>query len=390
MDHALLETLKTWRRHLHAHPELSLKESATAAFVQEKLTELGIPFTAGIGGHGVVATLKRGNSDRSVGLRADMDALPILEANDLPYASTNKGVMHACGHDGHTTSLLGAAALLARDESWSGTVHLLFQPSEENGAGARAMIADGLFERFPMERVFGFHNWPGLEAGTVAVHHGPVMAEPGRFRITLHGTAGHAAKPDLTRDPIVAMSHLIVALQTIVARNVDPLDSAVVSVGMVHGGQAPNQIPSSVTIDGTFRTYRPAVRDRVIGSLKRIANSTAEAFEMRAEIEIITGGRATANTELEEEISVAAAKRAGLAVRRDVPPSTASEDFCHFLADRPGAYVWIGNGPATDGGELHNERYNFNDDILPAAAGWMAGAARLALEGELSNTRPAR
>ncbi len=389
MDKALLDTLTTWRRHLHAHPELSQQESETAGFVQQKLEELGIPFAAGVGGHGVVATLTRGNSGRSVGLRADMDALPIEEANELPYKSGKANVMHACGHDGHTVSLLGAAALLARDESWAGTVQFLFQPSEENGQGARAMIADGLFERFPMERVFGLHNWPGLEAGTVAVHRGPVMAEPGRFKITLNGTAGHAAKPDLARDPITAMANLIMALQTIVARNVDPMDSAVVSVGQIHGGLAPNQIPTSVFIEGTFRTFRTEVRDRVMQRLSDISNHIAATYEMSATVDFITGGVATINTPLEEEIAATAAQAAGLTLRRDIPASTTSEDFPFFLKHRPGAYVWIGNGPIATDGELHNNRYDFNDAILPATAGWLAAVAKQALAGEIANEAPA-
>jgi amidohydrolase len=387
LDRDLLDKLTAWRRHLHAHPELSLQESATSAFVQEKLTELGVPFVAGVGGHGVVATLSRGTSDRSVGLRADMDALPIQEANDLPYKSGKASVMHACGHDGHTVSLLGAAALLVQDGSWSGTVQFLFQPSEEIGAGARAMIADGLFERFPMERVFGLHNWPGLKAGTVAVHRGPVMAEPGRFKITLNGTAGHGAKPDLTRDPITAMGHLIVALQTIVARNVDPMDSAVVSIGQIHGGLASNQIPTSVFIEGTFRTFKPAVRDRVMQRLRDISENMAATYEMAVDVAFITGGLATINTPLEEEIAATAGRAAGLEVRRDVPASTTGEDFSFFLQHRPGAYVWVGNGPVRDGGELHNDRYDFNDAILPATSGWLAAVARQALEGELSNAQ---
>ena len=389
MDKELHETLTAWRRHLHTHPELSQQEQATSAFVREKLTELGIPFVAGIGGHGIVATLKRGTSDRSVGLRADMDALPIQEANDLPYKSSKANVMHACGHDGHTVSLLGAAAMLARDESWSGTVHFLFQPAEENGAGARGMIADGLFERFPMERVFGYHNWPGLEAGTVAVHHGPVMSEPGRFKITLSGTAGHAAKPDLTRDPIVAMGHLIVARQTIVSRNVDPMDSAVVSIGQVHGGLVSNQIPTSVFIEGTYRTFRAEVRERVIARIKGIAEHIAATFEMEADVFLTTGALATINTPLEEEMAATAAKTAGIALRRDLKASTTGEDFSRFLEHRPGAYVWIGNGPAKDGGELHNDRYDFNDAILPAACGWYAAVAKQALQGELTNAAAA-
>ncbi|PZU93268.1 MAG: amidohydrolase [Chelatococcus sp.] len=379
MDRDLHETLTAWRRHLHAHPELGRHEQATSAFVQEKLTELGIPFVAGVGGHGVVATLKRGSSERSVGLRGDMDALPIEEANDLPYKSVTPKVMHACGHDGHTASLLGAAALLSKDESWSGTVHLVFQPAEEGAGGALAMLADGVLERFPMERIFAFHNWPGLEAGTVAVHRGPVMAEPGRFKITLDGTAGHAAKPELTRDPIVAMGHLIVALQTIVARNVDPMEAAVVSIGQIHGGLASNQIPTRVWIEGTYRTFVPAVRDRVLARIRGIAENIAATFEVTAQVEFTLGGLATVNTPLEEEIAANAAVAAGLSLRRDLKASGTGEDFAHFLERLPGAYVWIGNGPAKDGGELHNDRYDFNDAILPATAGWMAQVAKTSL-----------
>jgi hippurate hydrolase len=378
LDRDLHDTLTNWRRHLHAHPELGRHEAQTSAFVREKLTELGVPFVGGVGGHGVVATLTRPGSNRSVGLRADMDALPIAEANDLPYKSLNPNVMHACGHDGHTVSLLGAAALLARDESWSGTVQLVFQPAEEGAGGAQAMLADGVLERFPMERIFALHNWPGLEAGTIAVHRGPVMSEPGRFKITLEGTAGHAALPDLTRDPIVAMGHLIVALQTVVARNVDPMDSAVVSIGQVHGGAASNQIPTSVFIEGTFRTFAPAVRDRVLARINGIAQNIAATFEMTAQVETMHGS-ATVNTAAEEDIAAAAGAAAGLTVRRDLRASTTGEDFAHFLERLPGCYIWIGNGPVRDGGELHNDRYDFNDAILPAGAGWMAAVAKQSL-----------
>jgi amidohydrolase len=378
LDRDLHETLTAWRRHLHAHPELGRHEKVTSAFVQEKLTELGVPFTADVGGHGVVATLKRGGSERKVGLRADMDALPIAEANDLPYRSGTPNVMHACGHDGHTTALLGAAALLARDEGWSGTVQLVFQPAEEGAGGAQAMLADGVLERFPMERIFALHNWPGLEAGTIAVHRGPVMSEPGRFKITLTGTAGHAALPETTRDPIVAMGHLIVALQTIVSRNVDPMESAVVSIGQVHGGLASNQIPTSVFIEGTFRTFVPAVRERLLARLGAIARNIAATFEMTAEVETMHGV-ATVNTAPEEELAAAAGEAAGLTVRRDLKASTTGEDFAYFLERLPGCYVWIGNGPVKNGGELHNDRYDFNDAILPAASGWLAAVAKQAL-----------
>lgn len=372
------EKLTEWRRHLHANPELGRFEKATSAFVQEKLTELGVPFVSDVGGYGVVATLKRGTSGRSVGLRADMDALPIAEANDLPYRSGTPNVMHACGHDGHTTALLGAVELLSRDESWSGTIHFLFQPAEEGAGGAQAMIADGVLERFPMERIFALHNWPGLEAGTIAVHRGPVMSEPGRFRITLTGTAGHAALPETTRDPIVAMGHLIVALQTVVSRNVDPMESAVVSIGQVHGGSASNQIPTHVFIEGTFRTFIPAVRERVLARIGAIARNIAATFEMTAEVETMHGV-ATVNTPAEEELAAAAGEAAGLPVRRDLKASTTGEDFAYFLERLPGCYIWIGNGPVRDGGELHNDRYDFNDEMLPAAAGWLAAVAKQSL-----------
>jgi hippurate hydrolase len=241
VDPELAETLTAWRRHLHANPELSLQEAETAAFVQARLTELGVPFQSGIGGHGVVATISRGSSNRSVGLRADMDALPIAETTGLPHASTRPGIMHACGHDGHTASLLGAAALLARDQGWSGTVHLVFQPAEEGSGGAKAMLADGLFSRFPMER------------------------------IVVKGHAGHAALPHLTRDPMLASAHLLVALQSLVSRNVDPLDVAVVSICTMEAGTAANQIPERAVMRGTMRSHRDEVRDAVEDGIRRIA-----------------------------------------------------------------------------------------------------------------------
>src|ERR1700722_742297 len=263
MDRSLHETLTGWRRHLHANPELTLHEKDTSAFVQARLTELGVPFVAGVGGHGVVATLQRGNSNRSVGLRADMDALPIIETSGVTHASRKHGVMHACGHDGHTVSLLGAAAMLANNSSWTGTVQLVFQPAEEGGGGAKSMIADGLFERFPMERIFGYHNWPGLEAGTVALHDGPVMASGTRVYFTVKGHSGHAALPHLTRDPMVAAAHLLLALQTIVSRNVDPLDSCVLTIGTMQCGSAANQISSEAVMRGTMRTLKESVHDEM-------------------------------------------------------------------------------------------------------------------------------
>ncbi len=381
MDSSLHQTLTAWRRHLHAHPELTLHEKETARFVREKLTELGIPFEAGIGGHGVVATLSRGQSNRSVGLRADMDALPIAETTGLPHASTNPGVMHACGHDGHTTSLLGAAALLARDTSWSGTVQLVFQPAEEGGGGARKMIADGLFDRFPMERIFGYHNWPGLEAGTVAVHDGPVMASGGRLIFSIKGHGGHAALPHLTRDPMIAAAHLLLALQTVVSRNVDPLDSAVVTIGILQAGSAANQIPGEAIMRGTMRTLRMAVRDHMEESIARICAGVAQTFGVQIEPEFIRGNPVTANSPAERDMAAEAVTTAGLPLRRDMAPAMTGEDFAWYLGERPGAFVWIGNGPGEGGCELHNANYDFNDAILPAASGYLAGVAKRALGG---------
>ena len=378
-DKALHATLTGWRRHLHAHPELTLHEKETSAFVQARLTELGVPFVAGVGGHGVVATISRGQSNRSVGLRADMDALPILETSGVTHASTTPGVMHASGHDGHTTSLLGAAALLSRDPSWSGTVQLVFQPAEEGGGGAKSMIADGLFERFPMERIFGYHNWPGLDAGTVAVHDSAVMASGNRLYFTVKGHSGHAALPHMTRDPMVASAHLLLALQSIVSRNVDPMDSAVVTIATMQAGSAANQIPGEAVMRGTMRTLRNAVRDQVEEAVHRIAAGVAHTFAVEIDVQIPRGNPVTTNSPTERDLAALAVTEAGLPLRRDMAPAMTGEDFAWYLDHRPGAFVWIGNGPAEGGCELHNSNFDFNDAILPAAAGFLAGVAKKAL-----------
>ena len=379
MDKLLADTLTTWRRHLHANPELTLHEKETSAFVQAKLRELGVPFVAGVGGHGVVATISRGSSNRNVGLRADMDALPIAETTGAAHASKNAGVMHACGHDGHTTSLLGAAALLVRDPNWIGTVQLVFQPAEEGGGGAKSMIADGLFERFPMERIFGYHNWPGLEAGTVAVHDSAVMASGNRLIFTVKGHGGHAALPHLTRDPLVASAHLLLALQSIVSRNVDPLDSAVITIGMIQAGTAANQVPGEALIRGTMRTLREEVRDRIETAIHRVAAGVAMTCDVAIDVQIPRGNPVTLNTAAERDLAAEAVIEAGLPLRRDMPPAMTGEDFAWYLHQRPGAFVWIGNGSAEGGRELHNSNYDYNDEILPAAAGFLAAVAKRAL-----------
>src|ERR1700722_15641754 len=379
MDRSLHEKLTEWRRHLHANPELTLPEKATSAFVQARLAELGVPGVAGVGGHGVVATLRRGNSNRSVGLRADMDALPITETSGVTHTSRNPGVMHACGHDGHTVSLLGAAALLAQDNSWTGTVQLVFQPAEEGGGGAKSMIADGLFDRFPMERIFGYHNWPGLEAGTVAVHDAAVMASGGRIEFRVKGRSGHAALPHLTRDPMVASAHLLLALQTIVSRNVDPLDAVVITVATMEAGSAANQIAGEAFMRGTMRTLRNEVCDAVEAAIHRVAAGVAQSCDVQIEVALRRGNPVTVNTPAERELAAEAVVAAGLPLRRDMAPAMTGEDFAWYLEHRPGAFVWIGNGPADDGHGLHNSSYNYTDAILPAAAEYLASVAKRAL-----------
>lgn len=372
----LFQHLAAWRQHLHAHPELSCHERETAAFVCERLGEMGIPFAAGIGGHGVVATLRRGVSNRSVGLRADMDALPILEAPGRAHGSRNRGVMHACGHDGHTVSLLGAAALLLEDQSWSGTVHCVFQPAEEGLGGAQAMLEDGLLQKFPCERIFGYHNWPGLEAGVVMVHGGPVMAAAASFSITLSGVAGHAAMPHACADPVQGVAHLIIALNAIVARNVDPQEAAVISSCVLRAGEANNQIAPEALLGGTIRALTPKMMHFLQARVREVAHHTAQAQQLAARVEIIGEVPATINHAAEAALAAQAAREAGLSLREDMKPSMAGEDFGRFLEMIPGAYAWIGNGASAG---LHNEAYDYNDAILPVAARYYAAVARAAL-----------
>jgi len=376
-------TLTSWRRHLHAHPGLTLEEGLTAAFVVQKLREMGITeITENFGGHGVVATIRRAGGNRSVGLRGDMDALPIQEqSDDLPWKSTVPGVMHACGHDGHTTALLGAARLLLEDKGWTGTVHLVFQPAEEGGGGALAMIADGLFTRFPMDRIFGWHNWPGLPAGTIAIHDRAVMAAGARIELIFDGHAGHAALPHLTRDPLLAAGRAIVAAQSIVARNVDPLMGGVVSLTVIEGGEAQNQIPSRVTIKGTMRWLYDEAGDAIREGLQRITDGVAATCGVKVTLIISPGLGVTANSPAERDLAAAAAASV-TATRRDMLPAMTGEDFAWFLKEVPGAFVWIGNGPAEEGRDLHNARYDFNDAILPVASRYLTEVAKRALASD--------
>jgi len=362
------------RHDLHHHPELSRQEHRTASVVADRLREWGYEVTTGIGGNGVVGTLSRGDGKRALGIRADMDALPIAEASQLEFASSAPGVMHACGHDGHTAILLAAARYLAENGDFSGTLHLIFQPAEEIGQGARAMIDDGLFERFPVDAVYGLHNWPGLPAGSFGFVDGPAMASVDWFGISIKGKGGHGAAPHETVDPVLVAAHLVTALQSIVARNVAPLDSAVVTVGSIHGGDAANVIPDSVELKLTSRSFRPEVRERLQQRIQDLAHSIAEGFGATAQVELRRGFPSVINHKAETDFArkVARDLLGEEGIIPDFVPRTASEDFSFMLQERPGAFLFVGTG---EGEPLHSPRYRFNDDVIaPAAALW----ARLA------------
>jgi hippurate hydrolase len=358
------------RHRLHAAPELSTEEAATSALVADLLRGWGYEVATGIGGHGVVATLTQGAGERTIGLRADMDALPITERTGLSYASGKPGVMHACGHDGHTTILLAAARALAETRNFSGTVRLIFQPAEEVG-GAVQMLADGLFERFPVDAVFGLHNWPGIPAGEFRFIEGPAMAAVDLVIITVRGKGGHGARPQDTVDPIVAASALVLALQSIVSRNLDPLETAVITVGSIHGGTMPTVIPDSVELQATVRTFSPAVRDIIRTRIKQLAEATAASYGATAEVYHPPGFPAVHNDAQETAFARQVAVRHFGADRvGDLKPLLVSEDFAFMLEKQKGSYLFVGNGPSAD---LHSPRYDFNDAVIePASKYWVA------------------
>ena len=372
--------LTDWRRHIHAHPELAFEETQTAAFVAEKLRSFGIDVVEGIAGTGVVGTLQRGGGNRSIGLRADLDALPIVEANDFEHRSTQPGVMHACGHDGHTTMLLGAAAYLAASDTFSGTVHFIFQPAEENEGGARAMIEAGLFEQFPMEAVYGMHNIPGIPVGEFAVKPGPMMAAFDIFDITVRGRGGHAAIPQQTVDPVLIGTKIVEALQTLVAREINPQEPAVLSVTQFHGGDAYNVIPDQVSISGCTRCFSTRVQAQFEQSIERVACGIASGFGAEIEFSYERRYPPTVNspTETESAAEAAIAVSGATAVNRAPKPSMGSEDFAYMLQEKPGCYIWIGNGDGEGSCMIHNPGYDFNDEILPIGASyWSALVAQL-------------
>ncbi len=382
------------RRDLHAHPELCFEEVRTADIVARELERLGLEVHRGLGKTGVVGVLRQGTSPRAVALRADMDALPMTEHNRFDHASRHPGKMHACGHDGHTAMLLAAARHLAAHRDFDGTVVFVFQPAEEGGGGAREMIADGLFERFPVQAIFGMHNWPGLPAGTLAVCAGPCMASSNEFRITLTGKGAHAALPHLGIDPMPAACQMVQAFQTILTRNVKPLDTAVLSVTMIQAGEATNVIPDHCVIQGTVRTFTVEVLDLIERRMREIAQHTGAAFGVSTEVDFHRNYPPTVNHAAEAAfVRETMQSIVGDDAARTFEPTMGAEDFSFFLQEKPGAYFFIGNG---DGGHrhayspidhglgpctLHNPHYDFNDEVLPLGATlwvrlaqrWLAG-----------------
>jgi hippurate hydrolase len=360
------QDMVSWRHDIHAHPETAFEEFRTSDIVADKLNELGIKVDRGLGGTGVVGTLTQGSGSDAIALRADMDALHIEEANEFSYRSVNPGKMHACGHDGHTTMLLGAARYLAETGNFSGTVHLIFQPAEENEGGAKVMIEQGLFEKFPVSAVFGMHNKPGIPVGQFAIRSGPMLASFDIFEIIIKGTGTHAALPNSGVDSIVVAGHMITALQTLVRSNVHPLDSAVVSVTQVHGGDTFNVIPEETVLRGTTRFYKEDVQDRVQAALEHLVDRVASAFGAEAVLKYERRYPPLINHEKETNIAAeVAASLVGLEnVNRDIVPTMAAEDFAFMLQSVPGAYINVGNGPGEGGCYLHNPSYDFNDDAL--------------------------
>lgn len=360
------------RRHIHRHPELSYEEFDTSELVAARLQAWGYAVTRNIGGTGLVGTLKVGDSRRCIGIRADMDALPIHEKTGLPYASCHDGKMHACGHDGHTTMLLGAARHLARTRNFHGTVNLIFQPAEEAGSnsGAEQMLRDGLFERFPCDAIFGMHNHPGFPTGTFMFRSGPFMAACDTVKVCITGRGGHAARPHLSIDPVVVASSLVMALQTIVARNIDPAEMAVVTVGALHAGHAANVIPEQATLEMSVRSFDPEVRRLLEQRIRALVEAHAEGYGAQAEIDYIHGYPVLVNSDSETAFAMQVAEElvGSENVISPFPAIAGSEDFAYFLQQRPGCFVRLGNGVGKP--MLHNAGYDFNDDNLTVGAAY--------------------
>ncbi len=370
------DEMTEWRQHLHQNPELSYQEFETAKFVAEKLESFGIEVTKGIGGTGVVGVLEGSKGDGpTIGLRADMDALAIEEKNDFPHKSKNHGIMHACGHDGHTTMLLGAARHLAETRNFAGRVVFIFQPAEEMGGedgGAARMIREGLFDRFSCDEIYGVHNWPGMDVGDFAVKAGPMMASGDGFEIHIRSGGMHAAQPQKGVDVVLTAGHVVVGLQQLAARNTDPLSSIVVSATQIHGGDAYNVIPNEVVIRGTVRAFDPDTRSAAEPALRRIVDGICASTGAEAEISYTRQYPTLVNDQNAAVISQAAGEKVFNSVNVTPPQTMIVEDFAFMLEDRPGCYAWVGNGPDTDGRILHSAWFDFNDEALAFGASYFA------------------
>jgi len=366
------DDLTSWRRDIHAHPELGFEENRTADIVAEKLTSFGIDVHRGLGKTGVVGTLRVGNQTTAIGLRADLDALPMLEANTFDHKSVHEGKMHACGHDGHTTMLLGAARYLAETRNFEGCVHFIFQPAEEGLGGAKAMVEEGLFEQFPMEAVFGMHNRPAVNNGKFAIRSGPMMAGGAFFDITIDGKGAHGARPESGVDPVLVAAHLTTALQSVVSRNIKATEPLVISVTQIHSGDAYNIIPQTAVLRGTVRAFSNETLAYAETRIREMSESVAAAFGARVENDFKVMFLPVNNTASETEFAAdTAAEIIGEEnMDRNYPPQMGSEDFSYMLDKCPGAYIFIGNGGGYSDREVHNQRYDFNDDILPLGAAW--------------------
>jgi len=383
--------LRAWRHHLHAHPETAFEEQETSAFVADKLRSFGMEVHTGLAQTGVVGVLRSGSGTRAIGLRADLDALHIREKSGVAHASRHAGKMHACGHDGHTTMLLGAAQALAQRRNFDGTVHFIFQPAEENEGGGRVMVQEGLFERFPLSAVYGMHNWPELPAGKIALRAGPLMGAYDIFEIVATGCGAHAAMPHLGRDPMPFAAHVINALQTIVARNIHPLEAGVVSVTQVHGGDTWNVIPQEVVLRGTVRSFRPEIQDTIERRMGEIVAGVAATFDMTATLRYERRYPATINTpeETQHALAAATALLGAANIDTDPTPSMGSEDFAFMLHEKPGCYIWLGSGRGPDTPNLHNPHYDFNDDALPIGASYWVVLAEQQLPKQTTTRKAA-
>jgi hippurate hydrolase len=374
--------MTAWRHDLHAHPELGFEEQRTSAFVAEKLQSWGVRVHRGLGGTGIVGSLEgRKSGERAIGLRADMDALPLSELNQFDHASKYAGKMHACGHDGHTTMLLGAAKFLAEERNFAGTVHFIFQPAEEGRGGAERMIREGLFAKFPCDAIYGLHNWPGLPLGSVGMRAGALMSSMDKITIKVTGRGGHGALPHLAIDPVVISAHIVTALQTLVSRSTSPLEAAVISITCIHGGEAHNVIPETVDMVGTVRSFSPSLREALESGIKRIASGVAQSFGATAIVEYERLAPAVINAAAQVEIATrAAAIVVGAAqVLTDMMPVMGSEDFAFMLAAKPGAYVFLGQAGSANPCMIHNPHYDFDDRLLPIGSSFWVSLVRLEL-----------